>query len=350
MKNAKKIFGLLVMTAIAFSSCSDDNNGDNSGDKSVTDLLDEGTMNGKLTEDYTLDGSSYRLTGSFIVEAGATLTIPAGTQIVANAGGTDVYIAVMMGAKINIKGTEENPVVMASTSATPGDWGGLTICGKATTTNGENAEAEVGGFIYGGTDDADNSGDIQYLIIKGTGAAINPESEYNGISFYAVGSATTINNIAVFNGSDDGVEFFGGTANASNVYLSNLDDDACDWAEGWNGKITNLYISNTAEGFSTAFEGDGVNNMPAFENVTCVATVDGTCFQFKKESGAAIKNLYLDGYTNQLDFVNDGATTNVTLDGAAIDVTNTSSTYYSFNSGLATTPTVDAASFDWATK
>ena len=46
---------------------------------------------------------------------------------------------------------------MSSIDANPGDWGGLTICGKATTTSGIDATAEVGGFIYGGTEDNDNS-------------------------------------------------------------------------------------------------------------------------------------------------------------------------------------------------
>ena len=48
------------------------------------------------------------LTGAFIVEEGATLIIPAGTQIIAEAGGTDVYIAILKGAKININGTGSN--------------------------------------------------------------------------------------------------------------------------------------------------------------------------------------------------------------------------------------------------
>ena len=83
-------------------------------------------MNGVLTESFTLNANgSYALTGAFIVEEGATLTIPAGTQIIAEAGGTDVYIAILKGAKININGTGSNPVIMSSIDANPGDWGGL---------------------------------------------------------------------------------------------------------------------------------------------------------------------------------------------------------------------------------
>ena len=174
---------------------------------------------------------------------------------------------------------------MSSSDAQPGDWGGLTICGKATTTAGVDAEAEVGGFIYGGSDDTDNSGSIKYLVIKGTGAQINADSQYNGVSFYAVGSATTVENVAVINGADDGVEFFGGTVSVKNLFLQNNEDDAIDWTEGWSGTVENAYVEHTVAGFSTVVEGDKVNNNPKFVNLTAVSTVGGTALQFKSVSG-----------------------------------------------------------------
>ena len=284
-------------------------------------------LNGEVTGSVTLDATkAYRLTGSYIVKDGGSLTIPAGTKIHANAGGTEVYIAVLKGGKIMIKGTADNPVVIASDLGTPGDWGGLTICGKATTTAGVDAEAEVGGFKYGGNEDADNSGEVEFLVIKGTGAQINSESQYNGISLYSVGSGTKIENVAVINGADDGVEFFGGTVSATNVYLENNEDDAVDWTEGWNGTVTNTYISHTIEGFSTAFEGDKVNNNPKFVNVTAISTVGGTALQFKKESGATITNLYLEGYDKNIDMKDNGPLENVIIDGTAA---NTSASYMS---------------------
>ncbi len=295
-------------------------------------------LEGEVTGDLTLDPSkAYRLKASYIVKDGGSLTIPAGTKIHADAGGTDVYIAVLMGGKIYINGTNENPVVIASDLGSPADWGGLTICGKATTTAGENAEAEVGGFIYGGTDDTDNSGVIKYLVIKGTGAQINSESQYNGVSLYAVGSGTTFENIAVLNGADDGVEFFGGTATVTNIYLENNEDDAVDWTEGWKGGITNTYISHTIEGFSTAFEGDKVNNNPFFTNVTAISTVGGTALQFKKESGGTISNLYLEGYTKNIDMKDNGPLTNVIIDGIAADP----------NADYSTGTKVDISGWSW---
>lgn len=284
--------------------------------------LDSTLLQGVVTGEVTLDPSvAYELNSSYIVEAGGKLTIPAGTKITARAGGTDVYIAVLKGASIDIQGTTEEPVVIASAEAKPKDWGGLTIVGAATTTEGVDAVAEVGGFIYGGTDDEDNSGSIKNLVLMGTGAQINSESQYNGLSLYAVGSGTTIENVAVINGADDGVEFFGGTVSASNIYVENTQDDAIDWTEGWNGTLTNTYVKHSVEGFSTAIEADGMNGNPSIINFTAVSNNGGTALQFKKESGATFTNLFIDGYETNVDMANDGPLANVKIDGASATVT-----------------------------
>ncbi len=318
-KLAVKLLSItIIITSLIVISCSssDDPNPISTPEAKVIESLNTGIMNGTLEESFTLDASTqYALTGQFIIAQGAVLNIPAGTKIVADNGGTDVYVAVLKGGQININGNATNPVVMSSIDGNPGDWGGLTICGNATTTAGIDAEAEVGGFSYGGSNDTDTSGSITYLVIKGTGAQINSESQYNGISLYTVGSGTTIANISVINGADDGVEFFGGTVSASNLYLENNEDDAVDWTEGWKGTITNTYISHTIDGFSTAFEGDKVNNNPQFVNVTAISTVGGTALQFKKQSGATINNLYLSGYDTNIDMKDDGPLVNVQIDG-----------------------------------
>lgn len=280
--------------------------------------VDSDLLQGTLSETLTLDPSvTYKLNSSFIVQNGGKLVIPAGTKIIARNGGTDVYIAVLQGGKIDVQGTAEEPVIMTSEDAQPGDWGGLTIVGKATTTEGVGVTAEVGGFVYGGSDDADSSGSIKNLIISGTGAQINSESQYNGISFYSVGSNTVVENIAVTNGADDGVEFFGGTVSAKNLYLNNLEDDAVDWTEGWDGTATNVYVAHDIEGFSTAVEADGLNKNPKLVNLTAVSTTGGTALQFKKESGASISNLYLEGYDTAIDMKDGGSLDNVQIDGAS---------------------------------
>ncbi|WP_166387578.1 MULTISPECIES: hypothetical protein [unclassified Polaribacter] len=295
-------------------------------------------LQGAVTGDVTLDASiAYTLSSSYIVQDGGKLTIPAGTKITAREGGTGVYIAVLQGGEIDIQGTAANPVVMSSASGEPGDWGGLTLCGNATTSAGAGAEAEIGGFIYGGTDDADSSGSIKYLVIKGTGAQINSESQYNGVSFYAVGSGTTVENVSVINGDDDGVEFFGGTVSVSNLYLENNSDDSIDWTESWSGSVTNAYISHSVAGFSTVFEGDKANANPTFTNITAISTVGGTALQFKLNSGGTINNLYLEGYDTNIDMKDNGSLANVIIEGAAATTTNV------YNTGTQ----VDVTSWTW---
>tara|TARA_R110002050_G_scaffold57866_7_gene130227 strand:+ start:13247 stop:15259 length:2013 start_codon:yes stop_codon:yes gene_type:complete len=347
-----------VFTALVLNSCSssDDPNPIVDDKADVLVNLDNGIMNGTLEETVSLNASIvYNLTGQFIVADGAVLNIPAGTRILADNGGTDVYLAVLKGGQININGNASNPVVMSSVDGNESDWGGLTLCGKATTTAGIDAEAEVGGFLYGGTDDSDSSGIIRYLQIVGTGAQISLDSQYNGVSFYAVGSGTLVDNVAVINGADDGVEFFGGTVTATNLYIENCTDDAIDWTEGWSGSVTNAYISNTIS-FSTVFEGDKDNGNPKFNNITAISTVGGTALQFKKLSGGTITGLSLSGYDTDLDMVDGGSTSNVVfVDGYTpvamfeddLTTPDVDESIYSFTLNTTVVPNVTAEDFPW---
>lgn len=355
---SKFLFGMLTISSLMVVSCSktDDtpdpepvatcSDGIQNGDETGIDCggscqacveAENTVLTGSLTADRQLDPSyTYTVAGAYSVESGATLTIPAGTTIISEVG-TDKYIVVQKGGKINIQGTAAAPVIMTSKGESPGDWGGLVIAGNATTTEGTDAIAEVGGIVYGGSNDADNSGSISYLIINYAGAQINSESQYNGLTLYAVGSGTSIENVAVLNGTDDGVEFFGGTVSMTNYYSENNEDDSVDWTEGWSGTLTNAYILHTIEGFSTAVEGDNVNNNPKFVNFTAISTVGGTALQFKKESGGTFTGLSLSGYDVSIDMKDNGPLSNVIIDGAEGDPSK---------SYLAD-PSVDVAIFDW---
>lgn len=349
MKNAKKIMTMAAISiGLLATSCSDDNSiepidpSDDSGQIPSGDI----ELKGSVQEDRTLDASkTYSLTGVLSIEAGATLTIPAGTQIVADSDtdesdATNVYIVVQKGAQIDIQGTSSSPVVMRSASREAGTWGGLIIAGNAPTAAGTNAIAEVGGIIYGGADESDDSGSINYLVLSDAGAAINAESQFNGLSLYAVGSETSIQNVALVNGADDGVEFFGGTVSVSNLYLENNEDDSVDWTEGWSGSLDNVYVKHTIENFSTAIEADKENGNPIITNFTAVSTTGGVALQFKSVSGATITGLSLSGYETAIDITDDNRTdlSGIIIDGNVVDVTA------SYNAEA----TVDINMFDWA--
>ncbi|NYJ26064.1 multidrug transporter [Allomuricauda sp. ARW1Y1] len=260
------------------------NNTSGGGGEEVTAV----SLNGLYTQDLTLDPDiAYTVTGPVLMANGTTLTIPAGMTIEVEPIGVNAYIAIQQGAQINANGTAANPIVFTSNSSDPGpgDWGGLIILGRApinSTPDGSTdiATSEVGALAYGGNTPADNSGVIRYVRIEYAGGAIDGNAELNGLSLYAVGNGTLIDYVQVYEGSDDGFEFFGGTVEASHLVVVNAEDDSIDWTEGFTGVLTDVYVQHGGTINDKAFECDGFNtdfsneagyfSNPTVTNVTVV--------------------------------------------------------------------------------
>ena len=146
-----------------------------------------------------------------------------------------IYILIEQGAKIIAEGTESEPITLTAEEKKAGAWGGLHICGYAHTNASGETTSEIGGALYGGNNDSDNSGSLKYVRIQYSGLALDSEHEANGLSLYGVGNGTKISYVQVLDGSDDGIEFFGGSANIDHCIVENCTDDSFDWTEGWNG-------------------------------------------------------------------------------------------------------------------
>lgn len=246
----KQFFHLIAAVAVVFSMTFVSCTPEEEPKTGVDALIEQGVLTGELDHAVTLNPAvTYKLTGTFIVSAGGVLNIPAGTTIKASEGfGT--YILVNQGGKINVNGTAEKPVVMTSddnnTKLGAGYWGGLVINGKAkisgATGTTPTASCEMNAkYPYGGSDDADNSGSITYLMIKYAGARSSAEVEHNGLTLDAVGSGTVIENVFILKSADDGVECFGGTVALKNILVVNSDDDCFDNTQGYRGSWTNMY-------------------------------------------------------------------------------------------------------------
>ncbi len=253
--------------SILFIGCANDDTADiniNLGEGSPNVDPSDLVIGGTLTEDLTLvTGTEYSLNSALIVPEGFTLTVEPGV-VVRAVTGSDVYIAILQGGIINAEGTSSNPIVFTSATTTPnaGDWGGLIILGRAPINSVVGGDAtstsEIGGLPYGGSVANDNSGILRYVRIEYSGGAADAASENNGFSFYAVGNGTTIEYIQAFEGADDGVEFFGGTVNASFISVIGAQDDSVDWTEGFTGSLENVYIEHR-QSHDKGIEGDGFN-------------------------------------------------------------------------------------------
>lgn len=297
--NTSKIV-LLYAATITFFSCTkvtDDeitkqdtqNQVSNTVFKSINDIPNLTELAGtelptKISSNTRLVASKvYQLNGPVVVKSGAVLAIEAGTTIKANYGATDVYIAVERGGRIFARGNRFAPIRFTSSNPNPeeGDWGGLSIAGNAENNAGTDVTSEVGGILYGGTTNDDYSGELDYVIFEYTGARINGEQEFNGLSLYSVGSKTVLKNIVIRYGADDGIEFFGGNVDVENLFCQNIADDMFDFTQGYTGTITNAFgVRNN--GFdrktedSRGIEGDSNDSnatappisRPTFNNVT----------------------------------------------------------------------------------
>lgn len=335
MKTNTLKYPLFILLSLLIISCSDDD------DTTTTNPTDPYTISGNITADKTLTaGNVWTLKGRVSVVEGATLTIEAGTVIKATAGtGADAStLIIARGGKIDAQGTASKPIVMTSVSdniqadgsypssgpalgvGTRGLWGGLLILGKAPCSfKNDVSELQIEGIpvsdtngLYGGSDAADSSGTISYVSIRHGGAEIGEGNEINGLTLGGVGSGTTISNIEVIANVDDGIEFFGGTVDASNLLVWGQGDDGIDIDQAYSGTITNAMVVLT-DASDHAFEIDGPEGSAAgsfvIDGATIIGTnddcsptgVDGEMADYRKAATGTTKNIYALNFTSGKD-------------------------------------------------
>lgn len=243
-------------------------------------------ITGSITENNTLDASTnWLISGGVFVDNGVTLTIDAGTTIKTANDGTTPFLSIKQGGKITACGTSSSPIIFTPVSSTPmpGDWGGIILNGYASINTGTTAEGEGGTGTYGGNDDADNSGSMCYVRVEYAGKILGTDNELNGFSFNGVGSSTSLHHLQAYRGSDDGFEFFGGTASIKHCISTGNQDDSFDWTQGWRGNAQFLIVEQNADAGDRGFEGDNnsSNNAatpisnPTMSNITLIGEDDG---------------------------------------------------------------------------
>jgi len=269
------------------------------------------TLSGSILEDLSLSNDVvWRLSGRVNVGDGnrtltaddsevrdVTLTVAAGTIFHSSTGSS---LVVTRGAKIIAEGTEDQPIVFAgeetATYGGKGEWGGLVLqgfgydnkCGDPEVETICNQAGEGASGMFGGFDNSDNSGSLEYVIVTEAGSELSNGDELNGIGFMGVGYGTNLDYIQVHNNVDDGVELWGGAANLKHLVLTAISDDSIDWDEGYVGNIQYALIIQTQNQGKTsnhAFEldtkGDAPESAyqesnPTVANVTAIASLDDT--------------------------------------------------------------------------
>ncbi|HOY90370.1 MAG TPA: T9SS type A sorting domain-containing protein, partial [Bacteroidales bacterium] len=206
------------------------------------------------------------------------------------------------GAKLIAQGTASEPIVFTSNqsagSRNYGDWGGIILCGNAKI-NVPGGEAQIEGgprSYYGGTNDNDNSGILNYVRIEFPGIPFQPDKEINGLTMGGVGKNTNIDYIQISYSGDDAFEWFGGCVNAKHLITLGTWDDDFDTDYGFSGMIqyaVALREPNIADvSGSNAFESDndasGSTNLPQTSAVFSNVSILGP----KKDASTTINSNY----------------------------------------------------------
>jgi hypothetical protein len=281
-------------------------------DMTLTDLPNNGAhiFQGSLfvgksyTSNAELQAANIREGGDgpqLTIDAGATVAFATSAQ----------FMVINRGSQIFAVGTADAPITLTSLSDVQGtvqpldvqQWGGLVINGfgvtnkcaytGAITYNADGTVASESGLAlagechvesegsagldenhYGGGNNNDSSGRLEYVVVKHTGATVGNGDELNGITFGAVGRNTIVRNVETYSVYDDGLEFFGGAVNVDNYLALYVRDDSLDFDEGYIGRINNALIVQQETDGANCIEADGIGDYASLTDVQRQAVID----------------------------------------------------------------------------
>ena len=311
-------------------------------------------LNRPVTSNVTLtSGNLYEIEGSTFVGVdlgpdpaaplangvAASLTIEPGVTLFAEGGATsnplpgagdtgpDDLLVVSRGSQLIVNGSAVAPVVMTSReevfngAGAATNWGGLVINGRAPINDCTVNPAAIPGSVgcekdgegasgrFGGATASDDSGSIRYLRVEFSGKQFSATNELNGIAMQGVGNGTDIDFVQIYQTADDGIEWFGGTADAKHVIVTGQDDDGLDWTDGWVGRLQYAIVNKLAGG-DNGVEGDnrGSNPLltprstPLWSNITLVGNGIGEGLQVRAGTDGEFANIIVTGFAEGIDY------------------------------------------------
>jgi hypothetical protein len=251
-----------------------------------------------------ITGCIYRIDRLIKVSAGVTLNIQAGVKVVGKKvptpPATVSAIIWLRDSKFNMTGTSGNRILFTSdqneaalgTTGNPkgkGDWGGVVLNGRAPVNvpGGEGLSEGLDSVAFGGNENNDSSGVMQFVQIEFAGKVVGLDNELNILTQNSLGAGTVMDHIAAHTGLDDAFEWFGGTLKSRFLVASSAGDDNLDWQLGYTGAVQFATvwqdINQVETGGSNGIEADNNENnfnaTPVSNPKMCNITMCGTADQ-----------------------------------------------------------------------
>lgn len=292
-----------------------------------------------LTGDATWTSDNVYLLDGFVYLEEGTLTIEAGTVIKGKADPTSEdnasALIITQGARIEAVGSPTAPIIFTAEFDDVNDpmdldetdrglWGGLIILGygelafETETSSVEGIPEGEERAVFGGTNDADDSGILKYVSVRHGGAELSPGDEINGVTFGGVGSGTIVEHVEVIANDDDGFEWFGGAVECKYLISAFNKDDAFDYDYGWRGKGQYWFAVQATDEADNAGEHDGAKpddetpfSKPVIYNATYIGsgvdatTKNSTCIHFRDATGGYYVNSVFTDFANEALEVED---------------------------------------------
>lgn len=270
------------------------------------------TVSGSIAGGNWTANNAYFLATPVNVTSG-TLNIQPGTVILGSNAGQGTLV-VRQGARIQAVGDAMRPIVFTSEfpvgERAAGNWGGLVINGSAPV-NIPNPTGEGDSGPYGGDDPNDSSGALSYVRVEFAGIRFSDQNELNGIALQGVGRGTQLDHLQVHFNQDDGIEFFGGTADAKHVLITGAEDDSLDWTFGWQGRLQHFVAIQRNAAGDSGIEADNDETNPNLEprsnptifnatwvgNRRLVGGESGRGVLLRRGTHATLKNFVIQSFT-----------------------------------------------------
>lgn len=260
----------------------------------------------------------------------ASLVIPAGTRV---EGADSSAIVITRAATIEANGTATQPIVFTCLADLPGGtrapqcWGGIYIAGNAIVNEDNGAapgpapvipgrnpagggnQRSAEGFLpasvfHGGSNDADDSGTLRYVVVAYGGRSVAPNNELNNLTLGSCGSGTVLEYIQVHAGSDDGLEIFGGRCDVRYLYATGNDDDNFDYSFGYDGDVQFVVVQQRGVG-DKGFEVDNTETLATYNTLprtnaqlwnftmvggNAVDAISRTAMNYRNGAGSTLEN------------------------------------------------------------